>query len=139
MLNQPTMKTITRENEPWRSLSKILAFRWHVNTIENLLMSLYAEHPVSGFDRYRDERYTEFYTEIWKEISRFEEQLRVIKRKHLKPGPEVRLPGSVNPLDCGCSDDNDCFDDWWCDEDDWLCHPPPKPGDDGSLESPGGA
>jgi hypothetical protein len=102
--------------ECWYMLSKITAFRWHVNRIENLLLSIYAEHPD------QNDPYKGIYDSIWEALKGCEDAIIEAKKKH---GP-LRPPDSEVRKDCGCWKDEDCGTGWWCNKDTGLCEPDPR-------------
>lgn len=127
MSTKRTYMEITKEEEPWASLSKILAFRFHLNRIENMLISIYAEHAVCRREDFEDPNYTKVYAEIWDEIGDFEKRIVRIKRRYKKAKPEdVTLEAGVREEERGCWKDEDCWGDWWCNPDTWTCMPPPR-------------
>ena len=113
--------------EPYESLSKILGFRWYLNRIENLFFSIYAEHPCESSQndpQYRDPAFADVHAGVWDILRNCERQMIELKKQFAPPKP----PAS-SARDCGCWDDNDCFDDWVCR--DGFCRP--RPPDDGRL------
>jgi hypothetical protein len=113
-------KKRTRERakgEPYASLSKINGIRWHVNRIENLLLSIYAEHPIE------DDPKKGIYTLIWQALKNCETEIINAKKSY-----SFRPSGKTMDNDCSCWDNNDCAPGWWCNRNTGMCEPdPPDP------------
>jgi len=106
------------EGECWYGLSKIAGFRWYMNRIENLLLSIYAEHPDQGDpNRVRDGK--DIYASIWEVLKDCETEIINVKKCYRSRRP----PGNTMGRNCGCWDDNDCAPGWHCNPNTALCEP----------------
>jgi hypothetical protein len=111
------------KGECWYGLSKLAAFRWYMNRIENLLLSIYAEHPdQKDPNLVKDEK--DIYTSIWEVLKHCETDIINIKTLHKASRP----PGLRTLNDCGCWTDDDCGTGWWCNRKTGMCEPDPPDG-----------
>jgi hypothetical protein len=113
----------TFNGEQYSAFSKIMGIRWYVNRIENLLLSVVAEHP--GRDpagKLTDYKYQEVYDGIWQILGQCEKDIIETKKRFAPPKP--KKPKN----DCGCWTDADCFSDWVCDQKTGFCRPPGEIG-----------
>ena len=120
--------------EWWYPISKIMGFRWYMNRIENLLLSICVEHPDEA-DPWRRKKYKtkdkEVYTRIWQVLAKCEADILTIKKIH-KPLPPPNKKKNL-PRGSGCYCHEDCGPGWHCDYEDWLCKPGPPPGSDTNI------
>lgn len=124
------VKQRTQNDECVLLLSRTLGFRWYLNRIENLMLSIFIEHPDPA-DPFRIVGDQEVYDMVFRSLRQCELNMIEIKKMFKPPKPE----GVDAHKQCGCWNDDDCGGKWWCGEDS-LCHPPPRPDEvASSLES----
>lgn len=122
MPNQEARTKARVNQESWYPISKIVGIRWYLNKLENLMLSILAEHPdlqdphrVKSFNKREDD----VYARMWNALAKCEAELIRIKKIH-RPAPPSDRQSSA---DGGCWCDDDCGPGFRCNPKTWMCEP----------------
>lgn len=110
-----TYREMIATEEPAASLLKILAVRSHFNSIENMLISIFAQHAIRQRGDYKDGKYDRVYKDVF-------DAIRELRKKIFQIEKECHRDREEEDPGCSCWTDEDCRDPkYYCDPATYTC------------------